>query len=347
MKKLHRYVTKNFILTFFVVLLFTVFLFALSDFFSRLGTILKSSVSLKYIIEYYAFYTPFVIYFSLPFIYALSSVISLGYLSFRNEIIVMRSSGLSIFRISMPILVLSVFVAVIMFFGKEDFVNYGLDKAAFIKSHYFEKEELNSTWLNVGNVFLKAKNIDEKKKELFGVTAFYIDNNFSNIKRVLVCSKAVFENKKLIFYNGYWKDFPFKDKHLFSKLSMFNKRPFVSLVSESKLKEPYLKDVIKMLKKGKDKNYYLSIALFRFLYPLSCSILSLLSLVFILRITPRKSGFIGNVFLSAVVFLVYIASFQIIVSMSKYSMINPFLSIPIFMLFWIAVSLYNLLELGV
>ncbi len=347
MKKLHRYVTKNFVLTFFIVLLFTVFLFILSDFFSKLGTMLKSSVPLKYIIEYYVFYTPFIIYFSLPFIYALSSVISLGYLSFRNEIIVMRSSGLSIFKISIPILALSILVAVIMFFGKENFVNYGLDRAAFIKHHYFEEERLNSVWIKVDNAFVKAKNVNEKKKELFGVTAFYVASNFSNIKKVLVCSKAVFKNKKLIFYNGYWKDFPFKEKHLFAKISIPNKKPFVSLVSESKLKEPYLRDVIKKLKMGKDKNYYLSIAMFRFLYPLSCSILSLLSLVFVLKITPRKSGFIGNVFLSAVIFLVYIASFQVIVSMGKYSMINPFISMPIFVLFWIAVSLYNLLELGV
>ena len=347
MKKLHRYVTKNFIFTFFAVLLFTVFLFILSDFFSRLATILKSSAPLKYIIEYYVFYTPFVIYFSLPFIYALSSVISLGYLSFRNEIIVMRSSGLSIFRISMPILVLSILVAAIMFFGKENFVNYGLDKATFIKRHYFEKEKLNSTWLNIGNVFIRAKSINEKRRQLLGVTAFYINSNFSNIKKVLVCSMAVFKNKKLVFYNGYWKDFPFKEKHLFAKISIPNKKPFVSLISESKLKEPYLTNVIEMLKRGKDRNYYLSIVLFRFLYPLSCSVLSLLSLVFVLRITPRKSGFIWNVFFSAVIFLIYIASFQVIVSMSKYSIINPFLSIPIFMLFWIAISLYNLLELGV
>ncbi len=347
MKKIHRYIARNFIVTFFIVLLFTVLLFILSDFFSRLGTILKSSVPLKYVIEYYIFYTPFVIYFSLPFIYGLSTVISLGYLSFRNEIIVMRSSGLSIFRISLPVFVFSIFVALFMFWGKENFVNYGLDRASFIKNRYFEGQVLKSEWLEEGNVFIKAKNIDEKDKILYGVEAVYVKKDFSGIERILMCKKADFKKKKVIFFNGYFKDFPFREKHLFSKMEIKTNKPFVSLVSESKLREPYLKDILKRLKKGVDRDYYLSLVLFRFLYPLSCVVLSLLALVFVLKITPRKSGFIGNVFLSGVVFLSYIASFQVVISMGKYSMINPALSILIFMLFWITVSLYNLLKLGI
>ncbi len=347
MKKIHRYIAKNFVVTFVVVLLFTVLLFILSDFFSRLGTILKSSVPLKYIIEYYIFYTPFVIYFSLPFIYGLSTVISLGYLSFRNEIIVMRSSGLSIFRISLPVFFFSAFVALVMFWGKENFVNYGLDRANFIKSRYFEDKNLKMEWLQVGNVFIRAQNIDEKDKILYGVEAVYVKRGFSGIKRVLMCRRAVFKKRRVIFFDGYFKNYPFIKKHLFAKMEIEANKPFVSLISTSKLKEPYLKDMLKKLKKGVDKDYYLSLVLFRFLYPLSCVILSLLALVFVLKITPRKSGFIGNVFLSGVVFLVYIASFQVVVSMGKYSMINPVLSIMIFMLFWVAVSLYNLLKLGI
>jgi len=347
MKKIHKYIAKNFIVTFFIVILFTVFLFILSDFFSRLASILKSSAPLKYVIEYYVFYTPFVIYFSLPFIYGLSTVISLGYLSFRNEIIVMRSSGLSIFRISLPVFIFSILVALLMFWGKENFVNYGLDRANFIKSLYFEDQRFNSEWLQVGNVFIKAQNVNEKDKTLFGVEAVYVKKDFSGIEMILMCKKAAFKKKKIVFFNGYFKDFPFNKKHVFSKIEVKTNKPFVSLVSTSKLREPYLKDMLKKLRKGVDRDYYLSLVLFRFLYPLSCVILSLLALVFVLRITPRKSGFISNVFLSGVVFLSYIASFQVVISMGKYSMVDPVFSVLIFMLFWIAVSLYNLLKLGI
>ncbi len=347
MKKIHRYITKNFLLVFLIVFVFFIFLFVLSDFFSRLGTILKSSVPVKHVLEYYIFYTPFIAYFSLPFIFGLSSVISLGYLSFRNEIIVMRSSGLSIFKISMPIFLISIIVGAFMFFGKEYIVNYGLDRASYIKHYYFKRKKPRAIWLKVDNYFIRAKDIDVDKKRLTGVTAYLVSKNFTAILRVLESKSARFEKNKLVFLEGYWIDFPFKETHRFKALSVPNKTPFVSLISTSQFREPYLKDLIKRLKMGNDKNYYLSLILFRFLYPISCVVLSLLSLVFILKITPRKSGFISNVFLSAIVFLTYIAGFQVVITMGKYSMINPPLSIAIFMLFWITISLYNLLKLGI
>ena len=347
MKKLHRYIAENFLFVFFTVLVFTVFLFILSDFFTKLGVILKSSVPVKYVLEYYFFYTPFVVYFSLPFIFGLSVVISLGYMSFRNEIIVMRSSGLSIFKIAFPVFVISIIVALVMFLSKELFVNYGLDRASLIKQYYFKNEKNSSVWLKVGNLFISARGIDVRKKLIYGVVAYRVDNSFSRFLKVLQSKKAEFLKNKLVFENGYWSSVPSGSKHRFERFIVKNKRPFVSLIAESKFKEPSLRTLFRELKSAKDRNYYLSMILFRFLYPLSCVLLTLISLVFVLRITPRKSGFISNVFLSGVVFLTFIATFQVVITMGKYSMIEPVFSIAIFMLFWIAVSLYNLVKLGI
>ncbi len=347
MKKLHRYITENFLFVFFTVLVFTTFLFILSDFFTKLGVILKSSVPLKYVFEYYLFYTPFVVYFSLPFIFGLSVVISLGYMSFRNEIIVMRSSGLSIFKIALPVFIIAFLVAFAMFLSKELFVNYGLDRASLIKQYYFKKEKNSTVWLKVGNFFISAKGVDVNKKVIYDVEAYKVDNEFSNFLKLLHSKKAEFLNDKLVFINGFWSSVPLGEKHRFKQFTIKSKKPFVSLISISKFKEPSLLALLGGLRSAKDKNYYLSMLLFRFFYPLSCVLLTLISLVFVLKITPRKSGFISNVFLSGVVFLSYIATFQIVITMGKYSMVEPIFSLVIFMLFWIAVSLYNLAKLGI
>ncbi len=347
MKKLHRYIAKNFLFVFFTVFVFTVFLFILSDFFAKLGVILKSSVPIRYVLEYYFFYTPFVVYFSLPFIFGLSVVISLGYMSFRNEIIVMRSSGLSIFKIAFPVFLISILIAIVMFLSKELFVNYGLDRASLIKQYYFKSEKNNSVWLKVGNFFISAKGVDVKKRLIYGVEAYKVDEKFSRFLKILESERAKFLKNRLVFENGYWSSVPVGRKHGFKQLVIKNRKPFASLISESKFKEPSLFTLFRDLKSAKDRNYYLSIILFRFLYPLSCILLTLISLVFVLRITPRKSGFISNVFLSGVVFLTFIATFQVVITMGKYSMVEPVFSIAIFMLFWMAVSLYNLVKLGI
>ncbi len=347
MKIIHKYIAKNFLVTFFVVFLFTILLFVLSDFFSKLGVILKSSVPLKYVIEYYFYYIPFVVYFSLPFIYGLSSVISLGYLSFRNEIIVMRSSGLSIFRISLPVIILSFVVAFVMFVGKERVVNYGLDRASYIKKYVFQKKSNNSIWLKVGNYFIEAKGVVLNKRELIDVTCYKIDKGFSDIKIILKAKTGIFTKDKLVLNNVIRTTMPFKTKESIRHVSIATNKPFISLLSRSKFREPSLRELFSGYRFGKDKDYFLSLILSRFLYPFSCFILTLISLVFILRITPRKSGFIGNVFFGGVVFLIYIVSFEMIKTMGGYSMVNPWIAMFIFMLFWIAISLYNLMKLGI
>ncbi|WP_022670079.1 LptF/LptG family permease [Hippea alviniae] len=346
MKKIHKYITKNFLLVFLISLLFSSLLFILSDFFGSLSLILKNDVSLKYIAEYYIFFLPYVVYLSMPLIFGLSALISLGYLSMRNEIIVMRSSGLSIFKIAMPILLLSFLVGLIMFVGKEKLVNYGLQRSSFIR-HYYFKNKKSIEWIKVSDYFIKVGDINIQNRSAFDITAYKVKKDFSGVSEILKCSKLTIKRKSIKLHECLRIELPSMTENSIKSKKIDFKGDFYSLLSLSKFKEPSFSYLIKKLKQKKDMDYYLSMVTFRVVYPLSCFILTLLSFVFVLRITPRKSGFIRNVFVGGIVFLVYIGGFEMISSMGKYSMVNPIISIVVFVLFWVAFSLYNLLKLGI
>ncbi|WP_025209610.1 LptF/LptG family permease [Hippea sp. KM1] len=348
MKKIHRYISVFFLKTFFISIAFFVLLFVLSDFFSNLSDIVGNDVPFRYIINYYLYYSPFVVYFSMPFIFALSSLVSLGYLSSKNEIIVMRSSGLSILRIAKPVLLFSLIVAVVMFFGKELVVNKGLEKASFIRHYYFKNKRFKRGWTKIGNFFVRVNKLSVRDRKAYDITAYRVDKDFKGVEVIVKAHEAVFKPKEVVLFDGCLYSMPnFSNPKCFKDFKIKTSKSFYSMFSSSKFKEPSFSELVYSLNHTLDKDYYTALIIHRIVYPLSCVILTLLSFVFILRTSPRRGGFIRNVFLGSIVFLVYVGSLELISSMGRYSMVDPILSVVIFILFWVSVSVYNLLKLGV
>ncbi len=348
MKKIHRYVAGNFVSVLIYSTVFFVFLFVLSDFFGRLSRFLKYSVPFKDIALYYLYYTPFILYYFTPFIFALSALITLGVMSLRNEIIVMRASGINIFRISVPIFVLAVLTALLMFFANEYVIGSSLDRAYFIKVFRFSSTNRSAVWLKKENMFIRAGTVNLSRAIARDVRIYVLDDN--SIKRVIYAKRMLLGRRVKL------EGVRIVDIMMGSRPKIETRRSMqldfgieVSELVKSPSKSSYsFSELLHLLKKdNKNRNYYLSLLVSRILYPLSVPVLLVLSFVFVLRITPRKSDFIRNVFFGSVMFLAYIVFFEMLVSMGKISMVQPVVAMVLFVLLWIVFSVYNLLKLGV
>ncbi len=348
MKKIHKYVVSNFITVFLFSIAFFILLFFLSDFFGRLSSFLKHSVSFKDIVEYYLYYTPFVLYYFMPFLFALSGLITLGIMSVRNELIVMRASGINVFRIASPVFVIAFIVAGLMFVSNEYVVNRSLDRAYFIKTFKFGFNERSGVWVRKGDLFIRVGRLNIDKKTAFDVEIYMVDHG--RIEKVIY-AQSVELGKHTIARGVHIVDLKnpqlpegknLKRLKFDFALNLFDfvKSPQRVSYSFSKLLE-----LVKTDRKAKD--FYLSMVVSRILYPFSVVVLFVLSLVFVLKITPRKSDFIRNVFVGGVLFIVYILLFEMLISMGKLSMIQPVVTLVLFVLLWLVFSVYNLLKLGV
>ena len=346
MKRLHRYILYNFLSVFVFSLIFMVLLFYLSDFFGHLSSFLKNSVGVYVIAKYYFYYTPFILYYLSPLIFAISSLVTLGFMSMRNEIIVMRASGINIFEIAYPLLVLSFLFGILMFFSNEYVVAKSLDRAYFIKKFEFDKNSVSDIWMKKGNLFINAKSIGLKSKTAYGIKIYKVVNN--DIKEVISAKNMELKKSDVLvndativnMKNPAVKE---KKKSIYLKIKV-RESDFVKSPQRS---DYTLKEVWNSMKKVKNRRFYASIFMSKLFYPLSTIILTLLSLVFVLKTTPRKSDFVKNVFLGAISFIIYVGIFELLVSMGKMSMIQPVLTIALFMLLWLVFSVYNLLKLGV
>ncbi|MBA7572806.1 hypothetical protein ES708_14592 [subsurface metagenome] len=121
MRKLSRYILKEFAVFLIYCILAFLVIYVLADLVENLDKFIDSDVGLPVIILYYLFYLPYMMILTLPVAMLLATMFSLGRLVGDNEITAMKSSGVSLYRIVMPLYVFSLIVGLIVM-GFTEFV---------------------------------------------------------------------------------------------------------------------------------------------------------------------------------------------------------------------------------
>lgn len=119
MKILDRYLLKTYIFTLLFTLFAFICIFVIVDLVDRLREFLNHEVPRSIILNYYLFYVPYIIALILPITVLLSALLSVGKLARVNEIIAMKSAGLSIKRILLPLFIFGFLLSLFMiYFGE-------------------------------------------------------------------------------------------------------------------------------------------------------------------------------------------------------------------------------------
>jgi len=117
-----RYITRKFFAILLYNILAFVVIFVIVDLIENLDKFLSHHAAFGDVIVYYIYYIPFIIILTLPVCMLLSSLFSIGSMAQNNEIIAIQSSGVSLYRIIWPVLILGVVVSVLSGIGGETVV---------------------------------------------------------------------------------------------------------------------------------------------------------------------------------------------------------------------------------
>jgi LPS export ABC transporter permease LptF/LPS export ABC transporter permease LptG len=113
---LDDYILKEFV-TYLVMILATFLILVLVfTFFELLGDILRNKIPLAIVGEYLLNVAPYLIYKTTPMSMLLAVLVTLGLMQKANELTAMKASGISIYRIVVPILLTGVMLAGALFF---------------------------------------------------------------------------------------------------------------------------------------------------------------------------------------------------------------------------------------
>jgi lipopolysaccharide export system permease protein len=119
---LDRYISAGFLRIFGISLAVITGLYLTADFFERIGSLLESGASVITVLRYFLFKAPLIISRVVGFATLFSTLFCLGLLARTQEITAIRSSGVSVQRIALPLLVLSLLISGLTFFWNETLV---------------------------------------------------------------------------------------------------------------------------------------------------------------------------------------------------------------------------------
>ena len=100
-----RYITREFLKILGIALAAFVVIFVLVDVFDNIDTFIDRRAQLATVVLYYLYMCPYIIVLTLPVASLLASLLSVGGLARHNELVAMKSSGVSLYRILTPLFV--------------------------------------------------------------------------------------------------------------------------------------------------------------------------------------------------------------------------------------------------
>jgi len=127
-KLVDKYLIMNFIeKTFIILLVFTV-IFLMVDIVDHLDHIMDSKMSSLAIVRYYYHSVPWYLSIGLPMSLLLATIFTFGILQKNNELSAIKASGISIRRLSMPLLILGLLFSVFSFYFDNLYVTKHLQR---------------------------------------------------------------------------------------------------------------------------------------------------------------------------------------------------------------------------
>jgi lipopolysaccharide export system permease protein len=82
-------------------------IFVLVDLFDHAHTFIDNSVSIGVVLSYYAHYLPLIVVLTMPVAMLLATLLSVGGLARKHEVMAMKGSGVSLYRMLAPVFLLS------------------------------------------------------------------------------------------------------------------------------------------------------------------------------------------------------------------------------------------------
>lgn len=307
MKLLDKYIISEYIKFFLITSVSFIALYLIVDFFEKIRMFLSNSASLIQMASYFLFSIPLIISLILPAAVLLATLMTYSSLSKFSEIIAMKANGISLYRISLPVLIFAAIIALCLFYFSELVTPAAVQKAEHIVFADVQKQKTfgffkqNELWYHSNNAIYNFKMFDISKDTLRGIVINYINPDYTLQKRI-DAERAEWKNGKWIFYNVLVTQFdsshtPVLEKAA-SKIIPLPEKPGDFKIMQKDVEKMGFFDLRNYIKKiqseGFDATRYLVDLHGKIAFPLVTVILVLIGISFSTR-SARQGGIMQSV----------------------------------------------------
>ena len=208
------YVLRRFLYQFFLIMLAFLFLFEIFTFFELAEDIRRHNVPFMIVIRYFVFLIPYSVYQFTPLGALVSVLVTLGVLSKNNEIIAFKASGISLYRLAVPLLVSGLAIAAALLILDDTYLPYANQRQdelrAIIKGRPPQTHTRPERWIFGENSKVYNYDLFDSKEKLFGgLTVIELDPATFQMRRRVFANRAHWlDNENTwVLESGWVRDF--------------------------------------------------------------------------------------------------------------------------------------------
>jgi lipopolysaccharide export system permease protein len=155
LKLVDKYILSRFLSILLGALVAFIIVFVVVDIVENLDKFIDAKMPRRAVINYYLYTIPWFLSIALPMSTLMATFFSMGLLHKRNEITAMKSSGLSVRRIGVSLLLTGLLLSAISFFLDDLLVSEGMRRKAEVQSQYLAREFRRKHKVKKQNIFLQ------------------------------------------------------------------------------------------------------------------------------------------------------------------------------------------------
>lgn len=188
MNILNRYVLTSFARVFNLALGAFVGIYLLVDFFEKVDDFIEHQARFVHYLAYFSCKVPLIVTQVIPLAILMGVFMTVGGLSRSNELTAMRSGGISLWRVTAPLLAVSLLAALATLAVNETLVPLCAKKVNYVlQTEVKGKPPLalkrDRLWLREGDAIINIRLATPEQQALRGVSAFQVDDDFRLVAR--------------------------------------------------------------------------------------------------------------------------------------------------------------------
>ena len=318
MSILDRYLIKEILKYFGIVLTAVIVIYLAIDFFENIDRFMEAGLPLSRALRFFWLKLPLIVVQIAPVGILLAVLITFGLMNKNNEIIALKSGGLSVYHFLRPILFLGLLFSILYFLFAEIVVPVSASKANEIWQYEVRKvtvtAERKNIWIKGHRSIAYISYFNPQDQSISGITVNRFDPQFKLIRRV-DAARANYENNQWIFHDVMEQKLnqqtgayvvSFEDEQVEEiDLSPEDLKRVAKKSEEMSFKELY-RYILDIEEEGYDATPYRVDLQGKFAMPLACLIVCLIGASITLKKTTREGLSMTVVFGIVVVFLYWI-----------------------------------------
>jgi LPS export ABC transporter permease LptF/LPS export ABC transporter permease LptG len=208
------YLLRRFFYYFWLMMAVFIFLFETFTFFELLDDIARHRVPFLTVVDYFRYLTPYLIYNLAPLGALVAVLVTLGVMSKNNEVVALKASGISLYRLAVPLLFAGLALAATMLVLDDTYLPYANQRQDALRNQIKGRPPQTYThpqrWIFGENSKIYNYDLFDPAENLFGgLSVVELDPATFQVRRRIFANRARWsESQKLwVLESGWVRDF--------------------------------------------------------------------------------------------------------------------------------------------